>query len=74
MQEAMHISTHHRELSAVTGTRHVGAARVAGTGSYLLHSIRDPSAPKDSRNASAVYKTRLAYALSLPHEVCDQIG
>lgn len=57
-----------------SGTRKVGAARVAGTGSYLLHSTRDPTAPKDSKNMSAVYKTRLAYALALPHEVtCVQL-
>lgn len=52
------------------GSREVGPARVAGAGAYLLHST--DSAPKNSRNMSAKYKTYLAYALTLPHEVSTE--
>ncbi|GAA5962403.1 hypothetical protein JCM3765_004282, partial [Sporobolomyces pararoseus] len=49
------------------GTRHQPGARVAASGSYILHSTENY--PKDSQNMSAVYQTHFAYQVALPHEM-----
>lgn len=49
------------------GTRHQPGARVAASGSYILHSTENY--PKDSANMSAVYQTHFAYQVALPHEM-----
>jgi hypothetical protein len=51
------------------GERHIGPARVAGYGSYVIHSSAAPGTPANSKNMSAVYETHLAYALETPHEL-----
>lgn len=59
-----------REYETKTvGTRHIGPSRVAGYGTYILHSAPAPDAPQGSKNMSAVYETHLAYALEVPHEL-----
>jgi len=49
------------------GTRHQPGCRVAGSGSYILHAAENY--PKDSANMSAVYETKFAYEVALPHEM-----
>ncbi|KAM0789160.1 hypothetical protein ACM66B_000009 [Microbotryomycetes sp. NB124-2] len=59
-----------REYETKTqGTRHVGPGRVAGSGVYLLYSAKASDAPKNTQNASALYQTYLAYAISVPHDL-----
>ena len=61
--------TGERELTRRAGERHVAPMRIAGRGRYLLHCSTFHGVPKLSKNQSAIWKTYLAYALSLPHEV-----
>ncbi|GAA5903514.1 uncharacterized protein JCM6883_005026 [Sporobolomyces salmoneus] len=49
------------------GTRHQPGARVAASGAYVLHATENY--PKDSANASAVWKTDFAYEVAVPHEM-----
>ncbi|GAA5828668.1 hypothetical protein JCM3766R1_003780 [Sporobolomyces carnicolor] len=49
------------------GTRHQPGARVAASGAYILHATENY--PKDSANASAVWKTDFAYKVAVPHEM-----
>lgn len=49
------------------GTRNQPGSRVAASGVYVLHSTENP--PKGSENAQAVWETKFAYQVALPHEM-----
>lgn len=49
------------------GSRYQPGSRVAASGVYILHATENY--PKDSQNMSAVYETKFAYQVALPHEM-----
>lgn len=55
------------------GERHLAPARIVARGHYILTSPASnlDSVPKGSKNMSAVFKTYLAYQISVPNDLGD---